>query len=203
MDQCSERPNSRSASKAWTRERVLDSARQVFAERGFEGASITEIAKSANVAVGSVYGHFATKRELFWAVLNERLAQESAAASVAMQGDLNDFIERYNQMLVESSNSTDRVALQAEIWLYAIRDETFRGEMAEHQRRVGQMVSTLVGQLRKGSGKRFLLSDEEVTVVATALFRSLSQIRRVDPDGVPDDLFGKCMLPLLTLEARH
>src|SRR6202011_3726424 len=50
-------------------ERVLDAARQVFLERGFEGASIDEIAKAARSGKPTIYARFANKRALFTAVV--------------------------------------------------------------------------------------------------------------------------------------
>jgi AcrR family transcriptional regulator len=50
-------------------ERILDAARKVFLERGFEGASIDEIAKAARSGKPTIYARFANKRALFTAVV--------------------------------------------------------------------------------------------------------------------------------------
>jgi AcrR family transcriptional regulator len=50
-------------------ERILDAARKVFLERGFEGASIDEIAKAARSGKPTIYARFANKRALFSAVV--------------------------------------------------------------------------------------------------------------------------------------
>lgn len=52
-----------------TRRKVLRGAARVFARRGYEGATITEIATTAKLSTGSIYAHFAGKAELFSAVL--------------------------------------------------------------------------------------------------------------------------------------
>src|SRR5580698_5621289 len=60
----------------WTPERRLErtraalvaSARHVFATRGFEGASLDEIADAAGYTRGAIYKHFANKEDLFFAV---------------------------------------------------------------------------------------------------------------------------------------
>jgi AcrR family transcriptional regulator len=199
-DTTSARPSSRAEGKAWTRERVLSSARRVFAERGYEGASVTEIAKAADVAVGSVYLHFATKLDLFWAVVNQRLDTEERTACAALTSDPVRFVERYNERLVESAEERGEVALQAEMWLHALRDEEFRGQMATRQRQVREMVARLVGQLRDAEAE-WLLSDDEISLVAMSLFRGLVQARCVDVDGVPERLFGDCIMRLLTARA--
>lgn len=47
-----------------TRVRVLDAAASLFADRGYDGASIAGIAERAGVAEETVYGHFRNKRTL-------------------------------------------------------------------------------------------------------------------------------------------
>src|SRR5215472_7603506 len=49
-------------------ERILDAARKVFLERGFEGASIDQIAEAARSGKPTIYARFANKRALFNAV---------------------------------------------------------------------------------------------------------------------------------------
>jgi AcrR family transcriptional regulator len=50
-------------------ERILDAARKVFVERGFEGASIDEIAEAARAGKPTIYGRFGDKRALFTEVV--------------------------------------------------------------------------------------------------------------------------------------
>jgi len=53
---------SRQERKAQTRERLLDAAAQVFAQRGFEAASLDEVAAAAGYTKGAVYSNFAARR---------------------------------------------------------------------------------------------------------------------------------------------
>ena len=47
------------------REQIIDTAMQLFAERGFEGTSIRDIAEKASVNVAMVNYYFGTKEKLF------------------------------------------------------------------------------------------------------------------------------------------
>src|SRR4051812_4970750 len=77
------------AAERWTQERrrqhtrdlLLDAAEQVFAKRGFEGASLEEIAETAGYTRGAIYKHFGGKEELFLEAntrFNERYVQAFA-----------------------------------------------------------------------------------------------------------------------------
>jgi AcrR family transcriptional regulator len=57
-----------------TRERILDAAESLFADRGFEGAAMRDIAAGANLNPASLYNHFTSKRALFEAVLERGLS---------------------------------------------------------------------------------------------------------------------------------
>jgi AcrR family transcriptional regulator len=56
----------RAQKKALTRAHVRETAQRLFAERGFDGVTIADVAAAADVAVQTVFNHFATKEELYW-----------------------------------------------------------------------------------------------------------------------------------------
>ncbi len=57
------------------RERIVGAALEVFAERGYEGATMTAIAERAGVGTASTYRYFAGKRELFETLVTPELAE--------------------------------------------------------------------------------------------------------------------------------
>jgi len=69
------RLNRRQAAKVRTRQKVLDAARGLFAERGYEPATIRDIAKGAGMSTGAVFANFQDKAELFEAVLTEDMGK--------------------------------------------------------------------------------------------------------------------------------
>jgi AcrR family transcriptional regulator len=56
----------RARKKAQTRELIRSVARRLFADRGFDTVTIADIARASDVAVQTVFNHFATKEELFF-----------------------------------------------------------------------------------------------------------------------------------------
>ena len=57
------------------RRQILDGARKVFMDLGFDGASMGEIARAAQVSKGTLYVYFADKCALFEAILEEEALQ--------------------------------------------------------------------------------------------------------------------------------
>jgi AcrR family transcriptional regulator len=100
------------------REHVLQAAKQVFLEVGFERASMDEVARRANTSKRSLYAHFESKENLFLAVLGlvrglflARL-KEPAAYSADPGEALTLFCGRYlESLLYEPSIQLLRVTL--------------------------------------------------------------------------------------------
>jgi AcrR family transcriptional regulator len=57
---------------------LLRAGRQLFAEKGYEAASVEQIAGRAHVAIGSFYQHFRSKTQLLLALMDELLEKLSA-----------------------------------------------------------------------------------------------------------------------------
>src|SRR5215467_1970385 len=58
------------------RRQILDGARKVFMDLGFDGASMGEIARSAGVSKGTLYVYFADKNRLFEAIVEEETLEQ-------------------------------------------------------------------------------------------------------------------------------
>lgn len=64
----------RASQKEATRQRVIKAARILFDTQGFQGTTVREIARDAEVAVGSVFTTFASKGEILSEVMEARIA---------------------------------------------------------------------------------------------------------------------------------
>ena len=62
------------------RRQILDGARRVFLDLGFDGASMGEIARAAGVSKGTLYVYFADKNRLFEAIVEEEAVDQSKVA---------------------------------------------------------------------------------------------------------------------------
>ncbi|WP_051208973.1 TetR/AcrR family transcriptional regulator [Propionicicella superfundia] len=106
-----------------TRERLLASARKLFAERGYEAASLGDVAADAGFTKGAVYANFAGKEDLLLAVAEE-LASENErwladGPTAAALGEATDDPAAHESQL-----------LAVEISLYAARHPEVRERIA-------------------------------------------------------------------------
>ena len=70
---------------AETRRRLLTSAREVFAEKGYPHASVADIVRRADRAHGSFYLHFANKEAVLQSLLEDAMAQLSLESETLWQ----------------------------------------------------------------------------------------------------------------------
>jgi AcrR family transcriptional regulator len=78
------------------RRAILDAARSVFFELGMEKTSMREIAHRAGYTVGALYSYFASKEEVYGALLSESLERLNARVNSALHGytEAADHLER-------------------------------------------------------------------------------------------------------------
>jgi TetR/AcrR family transcriptional repressor of mexJK operon len=69
-----------------TRAVILDGALRTFLRSGFEGTSVDTVAQVAGVAKSTLYAHFASKDDLFAALLHDRVCEFSASLEFALAG---------------------------------------------------------------------------------------------------------------------
>lgn len=95
------------------RERILAAASQVFAERG-AAASTEDVAALAGVAIGTVFRHFPTKRDLLSAIVKDLLARLTEEVTALADGDpetaLYDFFGRVVEQAAAGKAVVDLLA---------------------------------------------------------------------------------------------
>ena len=66
---------------------VLEGARKVFMDRGYEGASVDEIARAAGTSKATLYSYFPDKRQLFEAVMQTQCGRTGEVMTCAGAGE--------------------------------------------------------------------------------------------------------------------
>jgi AcrR family transcriptional regulator len=84
------------------RRQILDGARKVFMDLGFDGASMNEIARSAGVSKGTLYVYFADKNRLFEAIVQEEaLAHGQVVFNFDPERDVETTLREFGNAYIE------------------------------------------------------------------------------------------------------
>jgi AcrR family transcriptional regulator len=129
------------------RERILESARKVFAEYGAD-AQIDDVARQAGVGVGTVYRHFETKESLLVELLREKFRLFAARSREALEQDgepfevLEDLLRRNAKTTASDAAVQHALAGAGEkIWMQAQAEQqelaAVTGELIARARRAG------------------------------------------------------------------
>ena len=84
------------------RRQIIDGARKVFLDLGFDGASMGEIARAAGVSKGTLYVYFADKNRLFEAIVEEEsLEQGKLAFNFDPERDVAAILMEFGQAYIQ------------------------------------------------------------------------------------------------------
>ena len=176
------RLNRRQAAKVRTRQKVLDAARDLFSERGYDPATIRDIAKGAGMSTGAVFANFQDKAELFEAVLAENMERltEVVRASAAPAGSVK---ERLTTALDAGYHHTlDHLPLMQAI----VARSWFQPQQAEQRARgfTKGLLSVIGEVLRDGVRSGELKQDVDTRLVGDMVWDSwLTNYRGAAYDG--------------------
>lgn len=176
------RLNRRQAAKVRTRQKVLDAARQLFAERGYEPATIRDIAKGAGMSTGAVFANFQDKAELFEAVLTGDLVKlaETMKAAAAAEGSVRTRL--LSALGAGYHGSLEQLplvqAVMARSWFQPVAAE-MRTRAA-----IKPLLSIVTDALQAGVREGELRQDADVRLLAELIYGAfLSNYRQAAYDG--------------------
>lgn len=170
--------------RAETRTRLLDAAADLFAQRGIKASSIDAIAAAANRTSGAVYDHFGSKDGLLRALLETWVGDVTNAigADLDVATTLDERLLALWRNVAEPPSGDGRwIALEHELWSYAVRHDELRDYLARRYQAAWSGVETAAGAWVGG--------DAQGTGPALiGLLLGLEMMRRIDPAAVTDDV---------------
>ena len=181
--------------RSQTRERLIDAAVGLFAEKGVLGASVEEICERAEFTRGAFYSNFADKDELCLAVLRRQAARELAATEQAVAAlptgalgasTIQELVDSALSVFLAAQPRTDQdLVASLELRLYAIRKPELRPAFLaladEMVVQIGELLATAVARV----GSRLLLPMAQAIDLLHAVYAhsgSSALLHGLEPD---------------------
>ena len=184
-----------------SREKIIQSATEAFAQKGFRGATVADIAKAAHLTVPGLLHHFPSKIHVLMEVLKERDRIDSERMRATLQKNGQHFLDagielvEHNQtvpglvqlfnLLVAESVAPDHPAHEYFIeryqrgrahWIEAITQAQQAGEVRSDIS--PETLAVLIFAMMDGLQVQWLLEPEKINMSET--FRVMMDMLRVD-----------------------
>jgi AcrR family transcriptional regulator len=148
------RPSARMAAED-RRQQILDVAVQLFSQKGFRGTTTKEIALAAGVNEAIIFRHFATKSDLYTAIMDRKAL---SAEVQAMRNALNEAIEAGDDRQVfeslafhmlefhERDDTAMRLLLYSALEGHELADMIFRNHISKTHRQLAEYVKKRIAE---------------------------------------------------------
>ena len=193
------REHARTARRDATRERVLDAAREVFAERGVFGASVEEICERAGFTRGAFYSNFDDKDDVLLALVEREQSHllahldatldsvdEAIDAAPDLETVLHSIVER-----ILRSVPVDRhlMLINSELEIHAIRRPDVPRDLLDVNARFRGRIGDYIASAMARHGRELIVPVADVTdtlfaVVERSYRRALLGGEAGDPDAL-------------------
>jgi len=178
-------PRQRRLPRAETRQRLLDAAASVFAELGYDAATLEEVAASAGFSKGAVYSNFASKQELFLALMRERVDQRLSAVAINPAETPTGFAEGAGHALVTLlREQPEWHRLFIEFWVRAMHDPELRAELSQQRRLIRRDIARQIDEHAARLGIELPAPSEDLTIMILGLSNGLAIEHLADPETV-------------------
>lgn len=181
---------SRDEQREDTRRRLLDAARRVFLRRGFHASSLDLVAEEAGFTKGAVYSRFASKADLFLALLDERITArvaEMEAAAAAEHGSVALGTAMGRQWDAKLRQDEAWSLLLIEFRLHAARDAALNRRYAALHGQLRRTMATMITREAAEVGEPLAIDPEDIARAALALGTGTVLERAAEGEPFPAD----------------
>jgi AcrR family transcriptional regulator len=192
------------------RQRLLESARALFGQKGFGATSLDEIAEAAGLTRGALYYNFPEgKEDLFLALLEDRADERAATIEQAFNepssGDVNVTLQQTQTASGDWARNLDANRefhqLFTEFALHASRDPKFARAFKKRETSIRRALAKVMEERAAAFGVELPIAAEDLALGIIALANGLSLEHAVEARNVPDELLGQ-LVGLLILGIR-
>jgi AcrR family transcriptional regulator len=195
----------RTEKQARTRAELIATAGSVFAQRGYEGASVEEIAEQAGYSHGAVYSNFAGKSDLFLAVFERYMADRAQELAATQQGIAEDAPLKTraralaDQWMERFADDRESFLLHLEFLAASRREPELAERFGSRSASLRETIAAFIAHHQEKEEAEAPLPPADLALVLRALGIGLAIEALVSPDAVRDDLYGDFVELLVTM----
>lgn len=184
-----------------TRARLLEGALEVFAERGFHGASVEDICERAGFTRGAFYSNFGSKDELVLALFQattDRLLEQIEALLPELANQPGSLLDAVLGLLDEAAPDQRQWHLiSTEFTLHALRDPDAAKALNQQRAMFRDSLTKLVEQICATSGLVLSVPAERFVRMVIALHEGARSQTLLEPRKVPAGELEHTFLPMV------
>ena len=183
-----------------TRERLLDAAGRVFARRGYQQASVEEVAAEAGFTTGAVYSNFSGKEGLFLALadreVDDRVAEIRALAEAAERGQRAgaEAADQFREFLERDPHWP---LLFYEFWSFGVRNAKIQEEFGKRRQAVIDALADTLERVATHLGFQLRFPAPVLATAISAALNGLAFERAANPETIPDEVFEEFISAVL------
>ncbi len=155
------------------KKRIIEAAARVFAQKGYAGAAVADIAVKAEIGKGTIYAYFDSKEDLFFAVFEWFMLQTGAAAKVSIShlgGSAAQRLEALSDSIMGMWDEIqDAFILTIEFWAASSSSQMRERFKDAFRRMYEEFRAIVVSLIRDGIERGEFRSDVNAESVAAAL----------------------------------
>jgi AcrR family transcriptional regulator len=153
--------------------RIIEAAARVFAQKGYAGTAVADIAVQAEIGKGTIYAYFDSKEDLFFAVFEWYMMQSGAAAKVSVSllgGSAAQRLEALSDSIMGMWDEIkDAFTLTIEFWAASSSSQMRQRFKEAFRRAYEEFRGLVVALIRDGIERGEFRSDVNAQSVAAAL----------------------------------
>jgi len=155
-------------------QQIIDAAIRVFARSGYYNSRVSDIAREAGIAAGTIYLYFKTKDEILVTLFREKMAEWAALVRREIAGDL-DPIEKIRRIVALHFRVIEEHPELAEVVQVELRQgqKFFRGASA---REVEAYFEVIAEVLQEGVVAGCIQKELPVRIATKMLFGAMDQL---------------------------
>jgi AcrR family transcriptional regulator len=185
-----------------SREKITQAAIELFAQQGFRGTRMADIAKAANLTEPGLLHHFPSKTHLLMEVLKERDRIDSERMRLTLQKNGNHFVEAGIELVEHNETVPGLVQLFTLLVAEGIsQDHPAHNFFIQRYQREREHMAQVIRQAQHANEVRSDIPAETLVVLIFAMMDGLQVQWLLEPEKIDMSEMFRVLMAMLKVEA--